>query len=112
MRLPKLSVVVLPLLLMTLPMVASVHAEETVPSTVQGGSNRVKRGGQRIGEGFRHLGRGIRDVFTGESSKGEFKQTRKIGEGVKDIGTGTAGVGRGVGRGVRDGVKAPAQPGD
>ncbi len=84
--------------------VSTARAEdETVPSTVEGGSRTFTEGGQQIGEGFRGIGRGIKKMFTGERSKEEFKEGAKIGTGFRDVGIGTAGVGRGVGREVKEG---------
>ena len=80
-------------------------SHESVPTTVHGGNQKIKKGGREIGAGFRHLGRGIKKVFTGERSKEEFKQTKEIGTGAADLGKGIAGVGRGVGRNIKNGTK-------
>lgn len=88
-----------------------VGAEDSVPTTVDGGAAKVKQGGQEIGAGFTGIGRGIANMFTGERSKDEFKKAGSIGTGFKDLGLGTAGVGRGVGRGVRDGFTGDSEGG-
>jgi len=84
--------------------------EETIPTTVEGGAATIKEGGRDIGEGFKGIGRGIRDVFTGESSKENFREGRRIGTGVVDLGRGIGGVGRGTGRGIRRGFEDEGQP--
>lgn len=83
--------------------------EEAIPTTVEGGAATIKEGGREIGEGFKGIGRGIRDVFTGESSKENFREGRKIGTGVVDLGRGIGGVGRGTGRGIRRGFEDEGQ---
>jgi hypothetical protein len=76
---------------------------DPVPKTVEGGAHMMKEGGKDIGEGFKGVGRGIRDVFTGESSKENFREGKKIGTGFGDVGKGIGGVGRGAGRDVKKG---------
>jgi hypothetical protein len=84
---------------------------ESVPTTVEGGAHKVKEGGKEVGDGFKGIGRGLRDVFTGESSKENFRDSKKIGTGFAEVGKGIGGLGRGAGREVKAGFKgeAPAQ---
>jgi hypothetical protein len=93
-----------------------LRAEDAaVPATVEGGAAKIKQGGQEVGSGFRGVGRGIKKTFTGERSKEDFKEGKKIGTGVVDMGKGVGGVGRGVGRDVKEGFTdgaEPAQPAD
>lgn len=77
--------------------------EETIPTSIEAGAATIKEGGKDIGEGFKGIGRGVRDVFTGESSKENFKEGAKIGTGVVDVGRGVGGVGRGAGRDLKEG---------
>ena len=100
-----LKPLVLAALLTALVPALAAGDDETVPTTVEGGASTVKEGGKDIGEGFKGIGRGIRDVFTGESSKENFKEGKKIGTGVVDVGRGVGGMGRGVGREVKEGFK-------
>ena len=90
---------------------ATSGGQETVPKTVEGGSQKFKAGGKEMGEGFRAIGRGIKDVFTGKESKKDFKGAAKIGDGGRDVGLGTAGIGRGVGRGIKKGFKGDGSDG-
>jgi hypothetical protein len=83
---------------------------ESVPTTVEGGAHKIKEGGKEVGEGFKGIGRGLRDVFTGESSKENFRDSKKIGTGFAEVGKGIGGVGRGAGREVRAGFKGESAP--
>ena len=80
-------------------------ADETVPTTVEGGAATIKEGGKNIGEGFKGIGRGIREAFTGRASKDDFKEAKKIGTGTIDVGRGVGGLGRGTGREVKQHAK-------
>lgn len=97
------------LLLLALVAILSGRAaqaeEETIPTTVEKGAETIKEGGKDIGEGFKGIGRGVRDVFTGESSKENFREGKKIGTGIVDVGRGVGGVGRGAGRDVKEGFE-------
>lgn len=90
--------------------VAAWADDDSVPTTVEGGAHKMKEGGKDVGEGFRGIGRGIKDVFTGESSKENFKEGKKIGTGFADMGKGVGGVGRGAGRDIKEGFSDDDPP--
>jgi hypothetical protein len=85
-------------------------SDQAVPATVEGGAERIKQGGQEVGEGFRGVGRGIKDTFTGQRSKEDYEEGKKIGTGFANIGKGVGGVGRGVGHEVKEGFTKDGEP--
>jgi hypothetical protein len=91
------------ILFLSIAVAATALADEEggVATTVEGGSQDVKSGGQTMGEGFRAFGRGVKKMFTGERSKEEFQETKKVGTGAAELGKGVGG--RGIGEEIKDG---------